>query len=138
VYISYSPDGGDKQIFRFDPNRIMSPEAEQIERKAGKPYGQAVADAQAGGITSRKAILWVLLRRQHPTLRYEDLNFAWADLELAYTVEELAEITDGLSGLDPDQLAVARAQVQSLATDALTEAQLSEATEGKAGAPNGA
>jgi hypothetical protein len=77
MLIIYTPDGGDRQEFEFDPDSAWSFEAELIE-SVGRPLWVAYETdfldlLREGNFTARKALLWVLLRRENPTLRFADL-----------------------------------------------------------------
>jgi hypothetical protein len=92
VELVYRPDGQDVQRWIFDARKIRQGEMEAVERRTGWPFAtEFLLNLQKGDSRARKALLWIMLRRQHPTLKYEDVDFANDEVVLEYDRAELAE-----------------------------------------------
>jgi hypothetical protein len=97
VYLIYRPDGQEEQRWEYNHNKIRTQEMEAVERRTGWDYGtEFLQKLQMGNSTARRALLWMYLRRQHHTLRYEDVDFAHDEVVLEYTREELQIQRDAL------------------------------------------
>lgn len=74
----YTPEGADRQEFDFDPDNPLSIEAEAVEAVGGDVWDSwpaflmKVAD---GNTRARRGLLWMMLRRGNPQLRFSDLVF---------------------------------------------------------------
>jgi hypothetical protein len=75
----------------------MSAEREIIERRFDGTYGAWTKAVIEGSSLARRILLWMLLKRTHPTTRYDDVDFAWDELRVEYSRQELAEIRGKLS-----------------------------------------
>ncbi|MBL7624680.1 MULTISPECIES: hypothetical protein [unclassified Frankia] len=75
----------------------MSAEREIIERRFGGTYGAWAKAVVEGSSLARRILLWVLLKRTHPTVKYDDVDFAWDELRVEHSRQELGEIRDKLS-----------------------------------------
>lgn len=97
MFLIYRPDGNEEQRWPFEPGRLRSMETEAIEKRTGWDYGSDfVMHLQKGSALARRALLWTFLRREHPRLKFEDVDFAHDELELVYDQAELAELADNL------------------------------------------
>lgn len=88
----YKPEGVDPKSWEFDPNKLMNPEAEAIERHTGMTYGEWL---QALGRTSMLALhglLFVFLKRDIPTLKWDDVQFNMSEVDIEVDDEEGAEM----------------------------------------------
>jgi hypothetical protein len=74
----YSPNGGDRQEFEFDPESPLNLESEALESAGGEvwqDYPDFLMRIGSGNIRARRALLWVMLRRTNPQLRFVDVVF---------------------------------------------------------------
>lgn len=94
MFVIYEPAGGDVQRFPYNPRKMMRVEMEQAERHAGMPFSRFTAEVLEGSVTCRAILLWILQRRQHPTLKLADVNFAWDEVRLEYSKQELQLMID--------------------------------------------
>ncbi|SCL43154.1 hypothetical protein GA0074692_6737 [Micromonospora pallida] len=96
MYLVYAPEGGEEQRWEYKPGRLRVMEMEAIDRHTGLAYGSDFKVALLKGQTSaRRALLWTFLRRQHPTLKYSDVDFYDDELRLERTKSEVeAAITE--------------------------------------------
>jgi hypothetical protein len=135
LIVTYSPADGDRQRWEWDPDKVRTSEAEIVEKRHGGTWDQFKAAAMQGESKARRVLLWHLLRREHHTLKFEDLpDFLTGELQVEFTRSEIALIRDRVS----------RAQMaESERQDMLTalDLQMSEAVDGepagKAGSSNG-
>lgn len=122
MYLIYLPEDGDEQRFRYQPRKLMSPEMEAIERATDRGYQAFTADVLQGNALCRRALLWVLLKRQHPTLRFADVSFAWDELKLEYSRQELAAMISSVQEtLTGAELAGVVAGLEAQMADAIDE-----------------
>lgn len=86
--VTYTPEDGDEQVFDYNPNKLMSAEREALESRTGKPFSDFAMGVLKGNALCRRALLHVLLKRQHPTLRFDDVDFQWDELTVEMTKGE--------------------------------------------------
>lgn len=120
MYLVYKPEGDEEpQRWRYDPRKLMSVEREDIERRTGKDFADFVKSVVAGNSLCRRALLFTFLRREHPKTRFEDVDFAWDELELQFSKAEYGEMREkALENLTGDELAAALRQIDSEIDDA--------------------
>ena len=90
--VKYSPEDGEEQVFDYNPNKLMSVEREALEKRTGMPFNQFAMGVLKGHSLCRRALLHVLLKRQHPGIAFDDVDFCWDEL----TVEETDHLLDWL------------------------------------------
>jgi hypothetical protein len=88
VYLVYTPDGSEEQRFSYKPQKLMSAEREALERRSRMDFADFTKGVLNGNAVCRRALLWVMLKREHPPLKYEDVDFAWDELRLEYSKQE--------------------------------------------------
>lgn len=84
----YKPEGADPRKWDFDPYKLMSPEVEVIERNTGYAFGEWVDQVGRGSFTAIHGLLFVLLKRGHPTLKWDEVQFCMADIDFEMDDEE--------------------------------------------------
>ncbi|SES20881.1 hypothetical protein [Lentzea albida] len=89
MIVTYTPDGGDRQEWEWNPDKVRAVEGELIEKRFGDTYDKFKVAVQSGSIKARRVLLWHLLKRAHPTLRHEDLDFEASELKVEMTRGEL-------------------------------------------------
>ncbi|MDX3024074.1 hypothetical protein [Streptomyces acidiscabies] len=93
MYLVYQPEGqAEPTRWKYNPRKIMSAEREWIERRTERNWSDFTKDAVQGSSLCRRALLYVFLKREHPTVKWDDVDFAWDELKLEYTKAELIEI----------------------------------------------
>lgn len=135
MIVIYEPADGDRQRWEWDPDRVRTSEAEICEKRYGKTWDQFKASVMQGESKARRVLLWHLMRREHHTLKFEDLpDFYTGELKVEFTTSEITVIRDR----------VAKAKMsESERDDMLTalDLQMAEAVEvaesGKAASSNG-
>lgn len=133
MYLEYKPEGAEEpKRWKYNPKKLMSVEREDLERRTGRNYSQFTADVLQGSSLCRRALLFTFLRREHPKLRFEDVDFAWDELKLDYTRGEWLEMREGvLETQHGEELAAALTQIDKALEDAWDDPEES----GKASLP---
>lgn len=90
MYLVYKPADGDEQRFQFSPEKMTSFEAESIERETGLTWQEFGEKLQRNSVIAMRALLWVLQRRVHPTLKLRDVSFAMSEVDIEAEPHELA------------------------------------------------
>lgn len=132
MYLVYRPEGAEEpQRFKYLPRRLMSGDREMLERRTDRNYSEFTKDVVAGNSLCRRALLFMFLRREHKGLRFEDVDFAWDELELEYSKGELQQmreaVAEGATGAEGARMLEA--------IDKQIDEAFDEADEGKAGLP---
>lgn len=97
MYLVYQPEGQDEPTrWWYDPAKLMSVERETIEKLTGEDFSDFTKKAMNGNSLCRRALLFVFLKRQHPTLKFADVDYAWDELKLEFSKPELRDIREKL------------------------------------------
>jgi hypothetical protein len=105
----YKPEDAAEQTWDFDPAKLHDVEAIEIEKRTGLTYSEFGIQFMKGSILARKALLFVLMKRRAPTLRWEELQFAVGEVDVDFDPVEKRQILVELQkkaaaeGLDPDE-----------------------------------
>jgi len=98
MFLVYKPEGqAEPSRWKYDPRKIMSVEREWIERRTERNWSEFTKDVLQGNSLCRRALLFVFLKREHPTVKWDDVDFAWDELELEYSKGELIQIRASVS-----------------------------------------
>lgn len=90
MYLVYQPEGSDEpQRWPYQPTKLMSAERERLERLTGRDFSEFTQAVIKGNSLCRRALLYVFLKRTHPTTRFEDVDYAWDELRLEHSKAEL-------------------------------------------------
>ncbi|WP_433537598.1 hypothetical protein ACQPZK_07585 [Micromonospora sp. CA-249363] len=93
MIVTYTPEGEEAQTWEFSPGRIRSSEAEILQKRFGGPWDQFAIGVQSGDVRARRVMLWHCLRRDHHTLRFEDMpEFMMDELKVEFTKEEFGRM----------------------------------------------
>lgn len=93
MYLVYKPEGSDEpKRWKYQPKKLMSAEREMLERRTDRNFTQFTQDVVKGNSLCRRALLFMYLKREHPGVRYEDVDFAWDELTLEHSKGELIEM----------------------------------------------
>ncbi|MFG2899523.1 hypothetical protein ACGFZH_20880 [Streptomyces zaomyceticus] len=133
MYLVYQPEGQTEPTrWRYNPRRLMTVERETIERLTGKNFSEFTGAVLQGNSSCRRALLYTFLRRDHPKIKYEDVEFFWDELKLEYSKQEWEGMRDravaDLVGAERDQ---ALAQFEAEIAEAFDDPE----EEGKATLP---
>lgn len=107
MFLVYKPEGQDEPTrWRYNPKKLMSIEREDLERRTDRNFSQFTTDVLQGNALCRRALLFTYLRRDHAKVKFEDVDFAWDELTLEYSRQELQQMRERmLENLHGDQLA---------------------------------
>lgn len=113
MYLVYQPEGSEEpQRWKYQPKKLMSAERETIERLTGQNFTEFTVAVQKGNSRCRRALLYVYLKREHPTLKFDDVDFAWDELTLEHSKGELLLMREQLpDNVPPEQLDAVRAKL---------------------------
>jgi hypothetical protein len=84
------PEGSDEpKRWKYNPKKLMSAEREALERRTGRNFTEFTIDVQKGNSLCRRALLFMYLKREHPGVKFDDVDFAWDELTLEHSKGEL-------------------------------------------------
>lgn len=133
MFLVYTPEGQDEPTrWAYNPRKIMSAERENIERLTGKNWSEFTKDVVQGSSLCRRALLFTYLKREHPGVKFDDVDFAWDELKLEYTKSELIKIRETVADSATGQ---ERAAVLAKMDEEIAEAYEDPEDEGKAQLP---
>ncbi|MFE1749007.1 hypothetical protein ACFW88_00375 [Streptomyces anandii] len=133
MYLVYSPEGSDEpKRWKYNPRKIMSVERENLERITGRNWSEFTKDVVQGSSLCRRALLFTYLKREHPTLKLDDVDFAWDELKLEYSKAELVELR---STVAESATGAERAAVLAKLDEEIADAYEDPEDEGKAQLP---
>lgn len=117
MQLTYKPAGQeDPTVWVLNLGKLLSPEAEAIEKVTGMNYGLEYKEALLrGNMRCRRAILWVLQRRTHPTIKFDDVSFADDELSIEMTRDEWIAVRNKTveEGASPEVLAAIDKEIDS-------------------------
>ncbi|MEU8531596.1 hypothetical protein [Streptomyces parvulus] len=124
--VTYSPEDGEEQVFDYNPNKLMSAEREALEKRTGLAFQAFAMGVLRGNALCRRALLHVLLKRQHPTIAFDDVDFRWDELKVEMTKGEITLAVERLREKNGDD---------DMAEAMLKEYETAPEDEGKARLP---
>ena len=105
MFLVYRPEGASEpQRWRYNPRKLMSAERENIERLTGLTWTQFTQAVVEGSSICRRALLFTYQKRDHPTLKFDDVDFAWDELTLEYSKGELVQMREAAAESAPAEL----------------------------------
>jgi hypothetical protein len=118
VKITYARPGGETTVYQYDPDDLLMSEVKAVEKTAGLPLDLVEFQVQAGGLTERLIVLWVLMRREDKGLRLADLEktVRRRDLTVEFDRAERASMRERITKathLDEDQRAAVIAMLDA-------------------------
>ena len=78
----YSPEGAEPRSWEFDPTKLMSPECMAIEKLTGLTYAEWLGAVERGSMGAIHALLFVLMKRDNPTLEADQVQFSLSEVEM--------------------------------------------------------
>jgi hypothetical protein len=132
----YAPEGQpEPTTWAVDLGKLRTMEVEAIERLTGLDYGSTFKERLLkGNSLARRALLFTLQRRQHPTLKFADVDFADDELRLEFGLAELQAMRSAVEeapSLTDDERVAALAELDKMIDAEQPDAALGSA-EGKA------
>ncbi|GAA4999472.1 hypothetical protein [Streptomyces siamensis] len=133
MYLVYKPEGSEEpKRWKYNPKKLMSAEREMLERRTGKNFADFSKAVVQGHSQCRRALLFMYLKREHAGIRYEDVDFAWDELDLEYSKGELLEMRKQVVDTVPaDQLEAVLEKLDAEIDEAFEDPE----EEGKASLP---
>jgi hypothetical protein len=104
MIVTYKPADADEQQWTFTPRKFPSHEAEAIENVTGWTWDEFAGQVMKGSVRARRALLWILLRRQHPIIKFADIAFNTDELELEMDLDELTAMRVELDKITDEQV----------------------------------
>lgn len=108
MIVIYQPEGAEPHRWDLKKVRILSTEAEAIERCTGLEWEKVTRKVATGSMLAIRAVAWVLLKREDTSLAYRAFVPAAGELGYEPDAEELAVIRDLIekdTSMDPDEKA---------------------------------
>lgn len=87
----YTPEGAEPQSWEYDASRLLSPEAEAIERHTGWTFEEWQAQLGRGSMLAHHGLLFVLLKRSRPTLKWDEVVFSYSEVDFELDEDETRE-----------------------------------------------
>lgn len=101
MFLEYTPQGQPTQRWHFQPGRLKTGSMILLEKQTGLKYGQEFKQTlMMGGTLARKALLWLFLRQDHPTVKFDDVDFYDDELLLVQDKDEIEAEIEALKDLD--------------------------------------
>lgn len=99
MIVTFKPDEGEARVWDYQPDRLMYPEAEEIERLTGMAYeGDFQQAILQGSARARRALAFVFEKRVHPSLAWKSFgNFPAGAIKVEYDRSELARFREALA-----------------------------------------
>lgn len=122
MHVIYKPEDGDRQEWTWNPGRVRASEGQVLLRTFGETsWDVFVQGVRQNDLHARRVLLWHLLRRDHPLVKFADTPDFFADeMTVEFSSTELAELRDMVAASPAPADKKAEALV-------LFEAQLDEA-----------
>lgn len=92
MFVRWDPeDGSEPRTYDFDPEDVLSKEAQAIEKAyGGNPWEIWLNNLRVKEAFARRVLLWHLLRQEHRSLRFEDIpDFRMRQMKVEMSVSEL-------------------------------------------------
>ncbi|GAA2092298.1 hypothetical protein [Actinomadura alba] len=97
MYVIYNPTGGDERRWEYKAEDLPSSEAEDIEDATATTFDEFQVALLKGGARARRALLWVLLKRNTPGLRFADVSFRMGELQIEFDSAEKSRLREGVA-----------------------------------------
>ena len=108
MILIYSPSDGERREFQWNPGKLLSPEAEAIEDVGGRTWDsfqEFGAKFMKNNIKALRAALWIMLKRENPRLKFDDVTVAVDEIDFTFDDQEMSKIREALEteNIDEDQ-----------------------------------
>jgi hypothetical protein len=105
--VTFDPeDGSEPRTWVFDTEDLLKSEAKLIEKAYGSSLEEWMNLLRIRNIKAREVLLWHLLCREHPKLKFEDTpDFRMRQLKVEMSSAELKDVYDQMSRTKmPDEM----------------------------------
>lgn len=86
----YKPEGADPKTWEWAPNKMLNPEAEAIERHTRMTFQEWSEAVTNGSMLALHGLIFVLLKRDVPTLKWDEVVFSMSECSFELDDEESA------------------------------------------------
>lgn len=120
MLLIYTPESGERREWQFQPYEAWSFETELVESVGGQmwiSWDGFLSLLRVDNTKAKRALLWVMLRRDKPDLRFVDLVTKAKEITIGLDVDERADLRRRLD--DPEETWTQAER--ELAEDALSE-----------------
>jgi hypothetical protein len=96
--------GKDRETYEYNRGKLINVEFIAMERVTGMDGIELNRALDRGSVNALTALIWVLRKRQEPTLKFEQVVFNVGDLGLEMVNDDGTPLTDdeeGEGGVDP-------------------------------------
>lgn len=101
MYVIHAPDGGEERRWDYKPDDLPYEEAELLEETLNITFEEFKGKVVMGGARARRALLWVLLRRDTPGIRFTDVQLKRAgELTVEFDADEISSMRDAAMKAD--------------------------------------
>lgn len=88
MILVYKPAEGDEKRWDLDDTKVTFAEAKAAEHAGGFRWSERTGELTQGNTAALQAILWILRKRDEPTLRFADLE----DLDVDSVATEHSDV----------------------------------------------
>jgi len=92
LIVTYARSGGETQKWDYKPGDVLSAEAETLERITDKTFDEINTGLLRGAVWARRGVLWMLMKRDNPSLKYADVQFKSGEVQVDWSTDERAEM----------------------------------------------
>lgn len=92
MIVTYSPAEGEQRTWTYRSAELPISEAEDIEETVGATFDEWQGRLLSGSAKARRALLWVLRKRDEPDLKFADVSFAIGELSVEFEPDEKARV----------------------------------------------
>lgn len=92
MIVTYAPSEGERREWEYKSADLPSGEAEDIEDAIGSTFVEWQTSLLQGGAKARRALLWVLLKRDNSSLKFGDVSFRLGELSVEFDREEKQQV----------------------------------------------
>lgn len=115
MIILYRPEDGEQR--RFNVRSVRTSEAQIVERTTDMKWGDIKRGVRDDDPTAMRGIVWVLLKRETPTLRWSDFDPLIDELVSRFDAREVAAIAADIVRLPEGQQEQAIAEMRLYVED---------------------
>lgn len=80
--IIYTPEGGSKRTWEFEPENPPWDVTYGTEKATGWPWGEFTNKLAQGSVIALQALIWVLRKRDEPKLARDSVTPLWGDVDI--------------------------------------------------------
>lgn len=128
--LTYHQDGTEEpKVWTFVMGRFRSKEIEAVEARTNMNWGTDFKQALLqGNMLARRAMLWTLQKRDHPKLRFDDLDPFDDEVKVELNATEWQEFYDEIvkAPLQPGKTEEDREAVLAVIANEIVEARAAE------------